>query len=77
MKYRVHIHAADGGAWIASKDFARRPTHDTINAAFGQLRGPGWFEVRVNRLSGADEIAGPSWTQEDGTRGRKTAPAGT
>lgn len=72
-RYRVHIYdCTDQGRWIASRTFGTRPDQETVNAAFTQLRGPGWFEVRVNRLAGDGELALTGWTQENGTPGRKT-----
>lgn len=77
-RYRVHLYAADGnGRWIASADFPRPPTREQVNEELEALRGPGWFEVRVCRLTrGGEELYWYAWTQEDGTPGRKSRPAG-
>ena len=62
--YRVHIHDhGDQGRWLAQQDFAKRPTREQIDAAFPVLAEPGRYEVRVNVVSGEDELAGWAWLQ--------------
>jgi len=62
--YRVHIHDhGDQGRWLAQADFAKRPTREQIDAAFPVLAEPGRYEVRVNIVSGEDELAGWAWLQ--------------
>jgi hypothetical protein len=78
-RYRVHLHA-DGGAgrWAGSADFTRPPTREQVSENLEALQGPGWFEVRVCRLArGGEELYWYGWTQEDGTPGRKSSPAGS
>jgi hypothetical protein len=71
-RHRVHVYEMGGSnRWLASADFARQPDRQEINEALAPLQGPGWFEVRLARLSGADEIPIAAWTQQDGTPGRK------
>jgi len=62
--YRVHIHNhGDQGRWLAQQDFTKRPTREMIDAAFPVLAEPGRYEVRVNIVSGDDELHGWGWLQ--------------
>ena len=68
--YRVTIFQHDGDhRWLASQDFAKRPTREQIAAAFPVLAGPGRYEVRLGLLSGEDEIHAGGWLQGEYVKG--------
>jgi hypothetical protein len=72
VNYRVHLYDTRDGRWRDSADFAQRPSQEEAAGAFHQLQGPGWFELRLCRMSGRDEHLA-SWTWQDGSLGRKEA----
>ena len=63
--YRVHVHDhADGGRWLASADFAKRPFQHEIPPWLPVLFEPGRYEVRVNVVHDGEEYGLAGWLQD-------------